>query len=153
MLYNNYGVVMKINVVGKINSNKGIEDFNVLIEGKYKDEIDDFKKYIEAYKGRIIVIDNNIIKSIEYNDVYCFFSDKKYNFCKTKDKTYRINHKLYELDGIREYFIRISRKCIINVNHLKIFKKNQKRKISCYFGQWYRRNDFKKESGYCCKIY
>lgn len=123
---------MKINVKCRIDDSKGISDFDVILEGKYKDELEDLKKYIENYKGKIIVLDNNIIKSIDYNDILCFFSDKKNNYCKTRDKIYKINHKLYELDGIRDYFIRISKKCIININYLKMFKKNEKRQNGCY---------------------
>jgi DNA-binding LytR/AlgR family response regulator len=50
-----------------------------------------------------------------------FYSDKKYNYCKIKDKSYKVKSKLYELEEINTDFIRISKNCIINITHVEKF--------------------------------
>ena len=58
-----------------------------------------------------------------------FYSDKKYNYCKLKDRTYRVKSKLYELEEINADFIRISKNCIVNIKHVEMFDISKTGKI------------------------
>ena len=89
---------MKINVKFRIDDSKGISDFNVIIEGKYKDELEDLKKYIENYKGKIIVLDNNIIKSIDYNGQRNT-ADKISHYKSYLYKSYLASYKVSSVDN------------------------------------------------------
>lgn len=66
--------------------------------------------------------DNNIYM-LHINDIYCFFSDEKYNYALTQSGTYRVRSTLYELEQNlnTDNWIRISNSCIINLNHIKCF--------------------------------
>ena len=70
---------------------------------------------------------------INYDDVICFFSDKKYNYCKTKEKTYKIKSKLYEVEKMDPNFIRISKGCIANSKHIKSFDISETGRIVVIF--------------------
>ena len=50
-----------------------------------------------------------------------FYSNKKNNYCKTKNGTYRIKSKLYELEKINSNFMRISKSTIVNIKHIEKF--------------------------------
>ena len=77
--------------------------------------------YIGKFEQKLLINSNNTLVEIDYNDVICFYSDKKYNYCKTKDNTYKIKSKLYEVEKLSSNFIRISKGCIANSNHIKCF--------------------------------
>ena len=93
-----------------------------------KDFINYIKKYDEKKNFLIINQDGNVIH-VNLKDIIMFFSDKKYNYCKTEKASYKIQKKLYELENISDDFIRISKSCIINVNHMKIFDISQTGRI------------------------
>lgn len=90
-------------------------------------------KYIENFKNqrndKLFVYHNNTVVEIKFDDIISFFSDKKNNFCKTKDEVYRIKSKLYELENKDSNFIRISKSCIVNVNYIKAFDMNETGRI------------------------
>ena len=58
---------------------------------------------------------------IKYEDIILFYSNKKNNYCKTKDGEYKIKSKLYEIERMDIDLIRISKSCIININHVENF--------------------------------
>lgn len=66
--------------------------------------------------------DNNIY-ILQIDNILCFYSDEKYNYCQTLDNKFRIRHTLYELEEIlnKRNWIRISNSCIVNLNHIKCF--------------------------------
>lgn len=67
---------MKVNVNGNI--------INVLIEEKDDLNINEFKEYINRYNERkVIVSQDNELLQINLQDIILFYSDKKYNYCKT----------------------------------------------------------------------
>ena len=66
---------------------------------------------------------------ILYRDIVKIYSDGKYNYCKTKENKYKIKGKLYELEELDDNFIRISKKCIVNIIHVKIFDIGETGKI------------------------
>ncbi len=97
----------------------------VIKSSKDTEEVKDFIKYINKYKEKtqrtIIVSSNSIIKEICFDDIICFYSDKKYNYCRTKEQSYKIKSKLYEIEKLDPNFIRISKACIVNSRQIKVF--------------------------------
>lgn len=113
---------MKVNVNGNI--------INVLIEEKDDLNINEFKEYINRYNERkVIVSQDNELLQINLQDIILFYSDKKYNYCKTKTGEYKIKNKLYELENYSNDFIRISKSCIVNINHVISFDMGESGKI------------------------
>ena len=70
---------------------------------------------------------------INTNDIMYFYSDGNYNFCKTKEKEYRIKSKLYEIEKKNNNFLRISKSCIINIKQVKNFDIGKNRNIVVRF--------------------
>lgn len=54
---------------------------------------------------------------LKIKDIYSIYSENKKVYASTKDKIYRVNHRLYELEEIlnEDKFIRISNSAIINI--------------------------------------
>lgn len=94
-------------------------------------------EYIEQFQNktsrRIIVSSEGIIKEINIDDIICFYSDKKYNYCKTKEKSYKIKSKLYEIEKMDPNFLRISKACIVNSKQIKFFNLNETGRIIVVF--------------------
>ena len=78
---------------------------------------------ISSQKEEIVATKNNEIFLLKSKDIIYFYSDEKINFAKTKENTYRVKEKLYELEEQlpKNKFIRISNSCIINVEKTKSF--------------------------------
>lgn len=126
---------MKINLNHKKNENLNKDEFH--IELQYSSENPNLKHFIEYInnyelnnKNKVIVLsdDYNLLE-IKYSDIIIFYSDKKYNYCKTKSGKYRIKSKLYELEKMDLNFIRISKSCIVNINHVEKFDISETGKI------------------------
>lgn len=66
---------------------------------------------------------NNHIYILHINDIFCFYSDEKYNYCTTKEGNYKIRSTLHELEEKlnKTNWIRISNSCILNLNHIRCF--------------------------------
>lgn len=90
------------------------------------DEIQKVIKYISdinTVPNQIVASKNNEIYFIDLERVICFFSKDRYNYVRTKEGTYKIKYKLYELEDIfkQKDFMRISNYCIININQVECF--------------------------------
>ena len=112
------------NITTKQNNEIESDNLNIIIEYKNSDEIDDLIKYLQDYeiqKNTIIAKDQNNLIQINCNDIVAFVSNKKENFCRTKNKTYKVKSKLYEIETMYNGFIRISKCCIINIYHVLEF--------------------------------
>lgn len=112
---------MEIKVLHK---NTAIENdtINVILEyDKKTAEIGNLIDYIKAYKGTVIVKNNNEFIKIYYSDIRYFYCKDKEIYCKTKDKEYKIKSRLYELEKINKNFIRVSKKYVVNFNYAKCF--------------------------------
>jgi len=86
-----------------------------LTSNKVSDETADFK-------GSIIgKVENENYEIIPFEEVCYFEARGNYVFCITGSSEYRVKEKLYELDKKLpvEYFIRISRSYIVNINNVK----------------------------------
>lgn len=113
---------MKINLTK--NNNKELSKNLINIKLEYNIETPDIKQliwYIENYNNSIFVKNNYEVEEICYKDIICFFSEKKYNYCQTLNGVYEVKCKLYEIENLRKDFIRVSKKCIINIEHIKKF--------------------------------
>lgn len=128
---------IKWNMLINLKKNDNLKKDEIIIELQYSNEnksIQHFINYINdyelSYKDKVIVLDDDYnLLEIEFKDIIIFYSDKKYNYCKVKDKNYKIKSKLYELETINIDFIRISKNCIINMNHVEKFDISETGKI------------------------
>ena len=88
---------MNIHINKSINKQLKNNDVNINIEFyKNVDEIDNIVNYIKEFDTKkFMVYDGYNIIQIEYKDIMYFYSDENYNFCKTREKNYRIKSKFY----------------------------------------------------------
>ncbi len=72
---------------------------------------------------QIVGIRDNKIYLLKSDEVICFYSEEKYNYCRTKDGIFRIKEKMYELEEMlcTGDFVRISNSCIINLKYVDSF--------------------------------
>ena len=112
---------MEMKISKKENKNLNENEIQITIEYSSKENVTEFIKYIQEYDSqKVIIRQNNEFKTIDYKDILLFYSDKRDIYCKTKEGEFKIKNTLYELEKINQ-FLRISRSCIINVNHIKSF--------------------------------
>ena len=112
---------MEIKIRKKENKNLNETEMQITIEYSSEENATEFIKYIQEYDSKKAIIrQNNEFKTIDYKDILLFYSDKRDIYCKTEEGEFKIKNTLYELEKINE-FLRISRSCIINVNHIKSF--------------------------------
>ena len=124
---------MKINII----KNNNLDDNEIVLDIQHSGNYKELKKlvdYINHYElscnNKVIVMDDNYsLLEVEYADIVMFYSDKKNNYCVVKDKRYRVKGRLYELEKINIDFIRISKNCIVNINHVKKFDMSETGKI------------------------
>ena len=88
---------MNIHINKSINKQLKNNEVNINIEFyKNVDEIDNIVNYIKEFDTKkFMVYDGYNIIQIEYKDIMYFYSDENYNFCKTREKNYRIKSKFY----------------------------------------------------------
>lgn len=122
---------MKIEIKKQIKDKKAKIQINVEIEDKSADE---FITYIKKFdENEIIISYENELRTINISDILYFYSDKKYNYCQTKDANFKIKSKLYELEKSNKDFLRISKSCVINIKNVKCFDFNETGKIIVRF--------------------
>ena len=114
---------MKIHINKFTNKKLKKDEVNINIEvAENNEQIENIIKYIKEFNQKeILVYDDYNMVQININDILYFFSEGNYNFCKTKNKEYRVKSKLYEIDKISNDFLRISKGCIINIKQVKSF--------------------------------
>lgn len=113
----------------KVNTNISKEFDEIIININAPEITEDLEKILKnlmiipSEKEEIVATKNNEIFLLKSKDVLYFYSDEKFNFARTKNDTYRIKEKLYELEEqlSKNKFIRISNSCIINVEKTKSF--------------------------------
>ena len=124
---------MNINLEEKKNEN--LDEDVIIVELQYSSKNKDFLEFIEyikkyEQKNKVIVLDNNYtLIEIQMKDIILFYSDKKVNYCKTQKGSYKVKSTLYELEKISNDFIRISKSCIVNINHIEKFDISETGKI------------------------
>ena len=114
---------MKIELRKLLNSKIPQDSIKINIEynTSQKEEVDNLIKYINRYSKSIFLEDNYIIEEVLYSDIVCFYSENKNNYCKTMKKVYKTKSKLYEIEKMSTNFMRISKNCIVNIEHIKNF--------------------------------
>ena len=124
---------MKINII----KNDSLDDNEIILDIQHSEKNKSINRFIEYlnyyelnYKNKIMVEDNNYtLLEIECKDIIMFYSDKKNNYARVKDKEYLLKSRLYELEKISMDFIRISKSCIVNIRHVKKFDISETGKI------------------------
>ena len=126
---------MNINISKSINKLLKKDEVNINIEiSENCEEIENIIKYINEFdKRKIAVFDGYNVVQINNEEIMYFYSDGNYNFCRTKNKEYRVKNKLYEIDKMSNNFLRISKGCIININQVKSFDVGENRNIIVRF--------------------
>lgn len=126
---------MNIHIKQNVNKKLKKDELNINIEFAEKNnEIERAIEYIKEYVNRrIIVYDGYNMVQISVNNIMYFYSDGNYNFCKTKEKEYRIKAKLYEIEKKNSNFLRISKGCIVNIKQVKSFDIGENRSIIVKF--------------------
>lgn len=117
---------MKINIIEKIDEKLREDEIVVEIHSAdNKHNLSEFIEYLNdydsKYNNRVVVMKDYELIEIKYKDIIVIYSDKKSNYCRTKNGTYKIKSKLYEMEKMDEDFIRISKSCITNVKHIDKF--------------------------------
>ena len=92
------------------------------ISDKVQEIINSIERIDNNFK-KIIGTQNNDIFIININEIICFYSENKNNYCKTARGEFKIKQPLYELENNLDTkdFIRISNSSIININHVAHF--------------------------------
>jgi len=69
-------------------------------------------------RNKIVAKKNNELFLLKTNDILYFYSDEKYIYAKTRDESYRVKQKMYELEEIlpNNKYVRISSAYIINID-------------------------------------
>lgn len=127
---------MKINIVEKEKNSLDKNEINITLEYSNKSNAEEFMNYINKFEeqsNKVIVYKDNELIQLKCSDIILFFSDKKYNYCKTLNSTFRIKSKLYELEKMNENFLRISKSCIVNIEQVKCFDIGQTGKVVVRF--------------------
>lgn len=122
---------MKINLIKKKREDLDKNTVNIKIEFlDNNQELNQLINYINKYENKSIYVQDNLsLKEISYKDIIMFFSENKYNYCQTATHTYKIKSKLYEVENMSTNFMRISKNCIINIDHIKNFDMSKTGKI------------------------
>lgn len=101
---------------------------------KKNSNIDKLIQYIKEFeREKVVETKDNERKTIVIEDILYFYSDKKYNYCKTEEGEFKIKSKLYELEKMNINFLRISKSCIINLQKVKYFDLGETGKIVVKF--------------------
>lgn len=126
---------MTIHINKYVNEKLKKDEININIEiAEDANEIENIIEYIKEFNNRkIVVYDGYNMIQIDVEEIMYFYSDGNYNFCKTKDKEYRVKSKLYEIEKKSNDFLRISKGCIINIKQVKSFDVGENRKIIIRF--------------------
>jgi len=123
---------MNIDIKKIVNSDNEIK-INIEITNE-SENIDKLIEHIKNFeKKNVVVSKGNELQTIELSEILYFYSDKKYNYCKTVNEEFKIKSKLYELEKIDVNFLRISKSCVINVQNVKCFDLGETSKIIVRF--------------------
>lgn len=122
---------MKIKIVKQIDDNIQDNEIKVVIKSnKETEKVKEIIKHIENLNNDKILVHKGYEGFfINYKDILLFYSENKNNYCRTKKEVYQVKNKLYELENIED-FIRISKKCIVNINMVKCFDMSKTGKIT-----------------------
>ena len=125
---------MEIRIDKIVNNELDKNKINIKVEANIEnDNLNQFIQYIENFERKVIVKNENELIEILVKEIIYFYSDKKYNYCKTDKGEFKIKSRLYELEKISVDFLRISKNCVINVQKVKCFDLSETGKIIVRF--------------------
>lgn len=98
----------------EIKANKPTIELNKIIEN--------IQEMSKSTNTIVAEIDNNIY-ILNTDEINKFYSENQYTYCEYRDKNLRVRKRLCELEEIldKNYFIRISKSCIINIQQVECF--------------------------------
>lgn len=107
------------NAIQKFNQNKTETEIDLL---KLKDLIS--QNFESKYRERFLVSAGNNLKTIETNQICCFYSKDKTSYLFTENREYPIDQSLNELNIQLDpkNFFRISRNAIVNLRYIEKIK-------------------------------
>lgn len=121
---------MKINLVKIQKKDIPKETINIKLEyNSENQEIKQFVNYVEKYNKSVFVQKDYTMVEVFYKDIIYVYSNDKTNYCKTIHDTYKLKLRLYEIEKMNIDFMRISKNCIINIQHIKNFDVSKTGKI------------------------
>lgn len=121
---------MKINLVKIPKKDIPKETINIKLEyNSENQEIKQFVNYVEKYNKSVFVQKDYTMVEVFYKDIIYVYSNDKTNYCKTIHDTYKLKLRLYEIEKMNIDFMRISKNCIINIQHIKNFDVSKTGKI------------------------
>lgn len=118
---------LKLDINVATNISKEFENVEIKINApEITEEVKDIINTIMGISNKtkqIIGKQNNKVFLIKLDDIICFYSEEKNNYCRTENGVFRIKEKLYELEEklVKSSFVRISNSCIINLKHVESF--------------------------------
>lgn len=125
---------MEIRIDKIVNNKLEKNKINIKLEANSEnDNLNEFIQYIENFEKKVIVTKEKELIEIPIKEIIYFYSDKKYNYCKTAKGEFKIKSKLYELEKVSIDFLRISKSCVINVQEVKCFDLSETGKIIVRF--------------------
>lgn len=96
----------------------------VIYTNEVTDEIKHIVDRLSNLQTKILTgIKEKKIYPIEYEEIYCFYSENQKIYAKTDKGNLCVKQKLYELEEMLEgtSFVRISNSCIVNMDKVKNF--------------------------------
>ena len=104
------------------------QDEEIIIRCKNIDErINSIQKFIESesVNKKIKLFKDNMEYYIDLKSILFFETNDLFVSAHTVDNVFQIKHKLYELEKtLPNYFIRVSKSTILNVNHIYSIDRN-----------------------------
>ena len=102
---------MNIHINRSVNKELEKNELNINIESsENNNEVVNLIEYIKEYSNnKIVVYDGYNMIQVSINEIMYFYSEGNYNFCKTKDKEYRVkSKKSFDIGENRNIIVRFN---------------------------------------------
>ena len=109
---------------------KILEEQNKMMESRRIDG--HIYEYVEGSKNSVWLIDNNLNNGEVFEEIQqeVFKDAQEGDLFEYINGEYKIKNRLYEIENCSEDLIRISKSCIININHVTSFDMGEKGRIA-----------------------
>ena len=99
------------------------QEESILITAHEKNNlIIEIEKLINDNSLNLIGYDEDLVVPLNINDVYAFYTDNGKVYASTKDKSYMVKERVYQLLENLESFIKINQGCLINSKKILCFE-------------------------------
>lgn len=106
----------------KLIINKEQEESIVITVREKTELIDEIENLINKNNLKLIGYDGEEIQPLKIEEVYAFYTNNGKVFASTKDKSYLVKERIYQLEGITDKFIKINQGCLVNSNKILRFE-------------------------------